>query len=75
MKPYMPSNGTEGDSFEAEYCKQCTKDSTVRGGDKECPILTKAILGEQPEQWVYYKDEDTEYPICLNFKPLNNKQL
>jgi hypothetical protein len=57
-KPYMPSNGTEGDMFDDVFCSRCERDRAYRDGgmvDAElgCPILAAALRGEQPGEWVW----------------------
>lgn len=58
MKPYMPSNGTEGEIFKDEYCYQCYK-------ERQCTILLGAFTGKQPKQWVV---GDDGIPVCTSFK-------
>jgi hypothetical protein len=53
----MPSNGTEGDGFMGKFCYKCYKESN-------CTILTKALCGEQPKQWIYNPE-----PTCTSFNP------
>lgn len=72
LKPYEPSNGTEGDGFRAEWCERCARDNwnegTLRGG---CAILGASMIfsaGQQgyPKQWVYGSDGE---PRCTAFVP------
>jgi hypothetical protein len=54
----MPSNGTEGEMFDAAFCSRCERDRAYREGgmrDAElgCPILAAALRGEQPVEWVW----------------------
>ena len=64
--PYRPSNGTEGECFQAKWCAHCTHDDY----DNEvfCPILGNALSGEQPPEWIYVNNT----PTCTAFtdKPL-----
>lgn len=53
-RPYMPSNGTEGMMFEAEFCDRCKNDD--EDNQKFCPIHTKALAGEKPKEWIYGPD-------------------
>lgn len=62
-KPYMPSNGTEGMDFMAEYCDRCYK-------EKNCTILNRSLTGAQPKQWIYVDDE----PHCTSFNPNSPKR-
>ena len=55
---YLPSNGTEGEMFMAQYCYKCYKESG-------CTILTKSMCGIQPKQWIYQDDK----PTCTSFNP------
>jgi phosphoribosyl 1,2-cyclic phosphodiesterase len=63
MKPYIPSNGTEGMMFTGKFCDNCSRDTSGRGGKTYCNILTKSLIGIQPKQWVY----DNEKPVCTSF--------
>ena len=60
---YYPSNGSEGSQFMDTYCQNCTKDTTFRGGDTACLILTKSMINTQVRQWIY-KDG---IPTCTSF--------
>lgn len=60
MKPYQPSNGTEGMMFFEEWCAKCKKDDTFRdeGGEERCPIIDAAFMyspgdPEYPKEWVW----------------------
>ena len=67
-KCYMPSNGTEGMLFMAQFCDNCYK-------EKNCTILTKGLCGEQPKQWVYDVDNN---PTCTSFnsgRPKRKKKV
>jgi hypothetical protein len=77
MKPYRPSNGTEGMIFEMEFCNKCWKEQI-------CKIPLSAMVYEvedplYPKHWVC--DNDGENPKCLKFekyrptpKPKEDKQ-
>ena len=62
-KLYLPSNGTEGMIFMAEFCENCYK-------EKQCTILTRALICEQPKQWIYKNNK----PVCTSFNPNRPKQ-
>jgi hypothetical protein len=62
-EPYYPSNGTEGMGFIDVWCLNCIKDTMIRGGKKQCTILTNSFLKYHVKQWVY-KDNR---PICTSF--------
>ena len=49
--PYLPGNGTEGAMFQGRWCERCEKDDLATG--VYCPILTGALMGIKPEEWVY----------------------
>lgn len=57
IKYYLPSNGTEGMNFMAEFCDKCYK-------GLNCSISLKALCGYQPKQWIYAPD-----PVCTSFNP------
>ena len=57
-KPYVPSNGTEGDMFMSRWCHRCIKESG-------CTILTGSMFGASPKQWRY--DGNGE-PECTSFR-------
>lgn len=57
MKSYRPTNGTEGDIFMGQFCFRCIKES-------RCSILTGAMAGKSPRQWV----QDDDGPRCTSFR-------
>lgn len=65
VKPYFPSNGTEGEGFTDKWCANCRKDTTFRGGTGTfCSILTKSLIqGGLIKQWIYKDD----HPTCTSF--------
>lgn len=73
--PYRPSNGTEGDIFQAMWCAHCAKRGgpDIRGGDVEemdyCDILAWTMALEiddpgYPEQW---RQDGPSGPRCTAF--------
>ena len=70
MKPYLPSNGTEGCWFEGRMCDICKRDvpPDPEGGRDvgECKIHNDALCGIQPPEWV----EDDQGPRCTAFEPI-----
>lgn len=44
------SNGTEGYAWMAEWCDECVHNDEET--EKWCPILTVALLGKTPAEWV-----------------------
>ena len=70
MKPYRPSNGTEGMWFEEEYCMQCLHCDPNPEGKKQCKIMMRAFLyninePNYPKEWIY--DENDE-PTCTKWQ-------
>lgn len=70
MKPYRPSNGSEGCAFEARFCDRCVHDvppDPDHGRDNgECTIHTNALCGIQPPEWI----EDEKGPRCTAFQAI-----
>ncbi|MGC1494191.1 MAG: hypothetical protein WA790_00170 [Sulfitobacter sp.] len=57
LRPYRPSNGTEGDIFMAEWCERCAL-SNFDDPDTSCMINLRALahsIGdpEYPAEWNY----------------------
>lgn len=76
-RPYMPSNGTEGEIFQDGWCAHCTRDVEFRRQFMEtgnpqvdgCEILAASMRGEQPKEWFYRKGQPhcsayTDDPAC-----------
>lgn len=66
MKPYRPSNGTDGDWFQDDWCSKCH----FEHGKKQCKTLNLTMFfdtndKEYPKEWVY-KDGN---PVCLKYRP------
>ena len=57
-KPYMPSNGTEGEMFMEQWCHGCVK-------EKSCTILMNSFAGVQSKAWRY---NETGEPECTSFQ-------
>jgi|DEB0MinimDraft_10_1074344.scaffolds.fasta_scaffold127077_3 hypothetical protein len=53
-KPYMPSNGTEGEMFMSQWCSTCVKQDT-------CMRVLHAMAGDQPRDWRF---DDNGEPEC-----------
>jgi len=72
MKPYRPSNGTEGSYFTSHWCDVCAKDNFDEDvDDSGCPILLKTLMMEvdckdYPEEWVC--EDDGSKPKCTAFR-------
>lgn len=67
LKPYQPSNGTEGDMFTAYWCHHCERDRAFResgyDGDPAlgCQIFAASMAyriddPNYPKEWVYGRD-------------------
>ena len=61
--PFMPSNGTEGSSFEEAFCETCVHETPEE--ELWCDVHTNALIGEQPKEWIH--DEDG-IPTCTKYK-------
>lgn len=71
-KPYQPANGSEGDIFMANYCRECTKDI-----NQDCPIISLSMClavddKNYPKEWIYGADGQ---PTCAAFTPTNSEEL
>jgi hypothetical protein len=73
MKPYRPSNGTEGENFTTKFCEKCCN-SGIDPEDAEgfitCRIHYKTLCFDAddtryPKQWV--EEDDGKNPQCLQF--------
>jgi hypothetical protein len=63
IRPYRPSNGTEGMIFMEEWCDTCAKEN----GDRHCSILGKSMFlfttdKGYPKELIYNHDGS---PVCL----------
>ncbi len=70
-RAYRPANGTEGEEFEAKFCRRCGCDDLDAviddpRGSNGCPILASAYAGAQPSQWVQ-DVPGIDGPICRAF--------
>jgi hypothetical protein len=70
-KSYRPSNGTEGDMFQALWCEQCKRDADFKDGEGEgCQIIAMTMCvdvddPEYPKEWTH----DSEgQPCCTAFE-------
>jgi len=74
-RPYRPSNGTEGDIFEARFCRRCSREDMRPDEETGLPRKSCSILGdvyfasiddpEYPKAWTYDADGD---PVCTSFR-------
>ncbi len=60
MKPYRPSNGTEGAYFQEAQCGSCVKHPTCKIPSQT--MRHKEDDAEYPKEWV--KDDDGSNPRC-----------
>lgn len=76
VRPYRPSNGTEGEAFIESHCERCIKDAAVnRGGDDPdwdhgCQILARTLATDiadanYPKEWI----ETDDGPMCTAYVP------
>lgn len=68
-EPYRPSNGSEGECFQSEWCNRCEKD---RYESKPCRILGRTFFLEvddpkYPKEWIHNKGEWPGEPRCTAF--------
>ena len=66
---YRPSNGSEGESFHAQFCDRCSRDKFDGDGGESCPILLRAIAHgvdhpDYPAEWTY---DSAGRPTCTAF--------
>jgi hypothetical protein len=71
VKPYRPSNGTEGEVFHEAFCYQCRYYGDVIGKVPPCAIQDAALALQvddpgYPAEWI----EDEEGPRCTAFEPI-----
>lgn len=60
-KPYRPSNGTEGDIWESNYCHKCAHEKyahTMDDDDRKCEIYSNMLI---------YNINETEYPKEIKY--------
>jgi len=69
-RPYRPSNGSEGEGFEAQFCNRCTRDQDFRDNDGDsCQILAAVHAWpisdpNYPKEWV---TDDKKGARCTAF--------
>lgn len=65
-KPYRPSNGTEGDMFEGQFCNRCHRDQD-ENDPCEIRLLTHGLRTDEagyPTEWIYDRNGR---PTCTAF--------
>lgn len=78
-KPYRPSNGTEGETFQETWCAGCEADRGFREDHERfdgCPIIANAMAltvddPDYPKEWVYRADGQ---PMCSAFVEIGSAQ-
>jgi hypothetical protein len=70
------ANGTEGEAWEAKWCRYCANDHTMHGVDPlgpGCGLWAAALIHEWPEGWIPEPDDGKFYLpsrlVCLAFTP------
>jgi hypothetical protein len=56
IKPYYPSNGSEGSSFDSEWCDRCSR-------QKNCFVFFRALIDGNSRHWIYHEGS----PACTAF--------
>jgi len=69
MKPYQPSNGTEGSYFMEDFCFHCIHCDPDPEGEKQCEILCDTMVfnigdKEYPKEWIY---DSLGKPTCTAY--------
>ncbi len=72
MKPYRPSNGSEGEWFMGRYCENCHFDQKyqrTQDGKHGCKIIVYSFAYDighpkYPKEWV----EDENGPRCTKYE-------
>ena len=70
MKPYQPSNGTEGDYFIEKHCMNCLHCDPDPRAKKQCVILCASLCysvnePEYPKEWIY---DENNNPTCTKWQ-------
>lgn len=74
LEPYRPSNGTEGDIFQAHWCNHCANEDIIN--ELFCDILGAVFMlniedEQYPKQWCYLNGT----PTCTAFTPKQIEEL
>lgn len=80
---YRPSNGSEGEGFQAAFCDHCERDRAFResyphvDGADGCPILAAALALDinhpsYPKEWTFDRDG---HSTCTAFTTDPSKPL
>jgi len=79
MKPFYPSNSTEGIQFDSLWCEKCDRDRAYREDplkEKSCRYLRDAMIYDcktegYKHQWFYDKSDQ---PFCAAFIPIKTEE-
>jgi len=79
LRPYMPSNGTEGLIFHEEFCCLCERDKVMNGSaslqeaDNDpslfCDVLASSYRENEIPEW---RLDDNDFPFCTVFVPVGD---
>jgi hypothetical protein len=72
MKPWRPSNGTEGVIFQEQWCAQCQRDNVMNGAVDSatcaetdyCSILNRSFQAGPLPEW---REDELGMPFCTEF--------
>jgi hypothetical protein len=77
LRLYRPSNGSEGEGFEEQWCERCERDVAFRANDEGygCLILARALAHditdpEYPREWC---QDEAGTPRCTAFVEIGGK--
>ena len=72
MKPYRPSNGTEMQIFQCNWCEKCEWWPLAPADPNQCGIFAMAIVHEvedpeYPKEWVVESEDNPFFGVCTAF--------
>lgn len=70
-KPYRPSNGTEGDLFQMQFCDRCTKEHGKNNNVCEIVLLTMCHDEQDAAYPAEWKFDEAGRPVCTAFEKIN----
>lgn len=65
VRPYRPSNGTEGDLFEAKWCGTCARNKVAGCAIRPASVCCGVEDERYPEEWV--EDANDQSPFGPSF--------
>ena len=77
-KLYRPSNGTEGDMFQALWCERCVHDGyTDETPELGCELIRRSMAyfttdPEYPREWIF---DPEGVPMCIRFEEVVDTNL